>query len=93
MVVTFSEYFSLILVAQLVSIIIVAISLVAPGKMFLFAQNGGITTLAEYIFIVISGYAINGNGFYLSFKGNRIIIKNDTLQLIINILKDGRRKT
>ena len=48
--------------------------------------------MLNIFFIVISGYAINVFSSHLSFKGNKIIIKNDTLELIIKPLQDSRQK-
>ncbi len=44
------------------------------------------------IFIVISGYAINGFSSYLSFKVNKIIKKDDTSCLIVKRLRNSQQK-
>ncbi len=44
------------------------------------------------IFIVISGYAINGFSSYLSFKVNKIIKKDDTSYLIVKRLRNSQQK-
>ncbi len=43
--------------------------------------------MLNIFFIVISGYAINIFSSYLSFKGNKMIIKNDTFELIVKPLR------
>ncbi len=48
--------------------------------------------MLNIFFIVISGYAINVFSSYLSFKGNKIIIKNDTFELTVKPLRKSQQK-